>query len=106
MCTPKISATIHKKADFFHCFCHEPINNKKDVSQKNKKVLSSLSNTINKYIAYVVVELGLSDSSVEPCLLAAQTSADGIKEATESCAEILTVYVFETGTANGWRFLE
>lgn len=62
--------------------------------RKKKKVISSLSNTISKYIAYVVVELALSDTPVEPCLLAAQTSPDGFKETAESCAKTLAVSMY------------
>lgn len=42
----------------------------------------------------MVVELALSDTPVEPCLLAAQTSPDGFKETAENCAETLAVFMY------------
>lgn len=41
------------------------------------------------------LELALSDTLAEPCLLAAQTSPDGFKEAAESYAETLTVSMYQ-----------
>lgn len=41
-----------------------------------------------------VLEQVLSDTPVEPCPVAAQTSADGFKEAAESCAGTLAVSVY------------